>query len=127
MGLFGRRRRPTVPDFPPSRMVAILLAPLLVPPRHLYMSKRVGTDPYRGPGRRDHQGLDTPQRLNVSNPRPLGVTIGEAATGLWRVIPGLSGKLGRGMRIEHPDHRGVFRMSSTSTHLRNLGGFFATF
>ena len=115
-----------VPDFPPSLMVAILLAPLLIPSRHLDMSKRVEADPYRGPGRRDHKGLDAPQRLDVLNQRPVGLAIVETAPGLMAgdpqpVVGGMvqAGQLGRGRRIEHPDNKGVFRVPSSSTHLRN--------
>ena len=53
----------------PARMIAVLLAPARVAAGGLQVAVRVGADPHLGPGRRDRQRADAPQRLGIADRR----------------------------------------------------------
>ena len=58
-----------VAHFAPARVIAVLLAAALVAAGRLQMAVRVEADPHIGPGRRDRQRANAPQRLDVAHQR----------------------------------------------------------
>src|SRR6185437_6277811 len=68
-----------IPDAPPSRVIAMLLAPPRIPPRRLEMSVLQWTDPYVGPGRRHRQRLDPGELRGIPDHLALGIPKNEPA------------------------------------------------
>ncbi|MNR18127.1 hypothetical protein D3C85_1348350 [compost metagenome] len=60
-------------------MVAVLLASAGITAGSLQVASRVGTDPYIGVGRRDHQGLDPLEGGRVGDPVALCIEVDEPA------------------------------------------------
>jgi len=114
-----------VANFAPAPVITILLAPSLVSPGNLDVSKRVGADLYRRPCRWNHQGLDALQCFDIAHPRTAGLTIIKART---RLVPRDSGPVvgrvvqpgepGRSLRVKRCGCRRIVRPPLTSTHIQ---------
>ena len=70
-----------VADFPPTRVIAVLLPPLRITARGLDMPPRRRADPDLGPGGRDRQTLDPCQDLGIADRLPVGSGVAKALPG----------------------------------------------
>jgi hypothetical protein len=72
-----------VADLAPTRMIAILLAAALVPTHRLDVAIGIGTDPHRGPGRRDRQRPNALQCIEVAHQLPIGEAVAKRYVYCW--------------------------------------------